>query len=52
MFTKQMEKNHSNDWKQRGKTAYINEGYLPEGYGTHGEAPQVFVLIPVVKEMP
>lgn len=41
-------KSNSNGWKQRVKTAHINEGYLPEGYGTRGEAPQVFVSIPRV----
>lgn len=45
-------KSNSNGWEQGGKTAYINEGYLPEGYGTRGDAPRVFVLILVVKEMP
>jgi len=45
-------KDHFNDWKQRGKPVYISEGYLPEGYGAHGEAPQVFMLISMLKEMP
>lgn len=44
-------KSNSKGRKQRGKSMCINNGYLAEGYSINGEAPQISVFIPVVKEM-